>query len=266
MTEAFFAFLGQRRGGAWDWVDLQQVRPDAVAAQVSPGQAAGGVLRAAAWPWRGLPFLPLPGDWETFRKGLGKKLRANIGYYERTLAKLYEVEMRTATARTLGEDMDAFFDLHQRRWNRRWLPGMFVSRRARAFHEDVARRLFERGFLRLHTLSLDREVQAALYCFQFKGRCAYYLGGFEPALARLSLGTVLTARAIGHAVEVDKAGEFDFLRGDEPYKYRWGARDRHNSRLSITRAGARPRLLSAAGHASLGAELALKRWMHRRQG
>jgi CelD/BcsL family acetyltransferase involved in cellulose biosynthesis len=263
VMDTFWEFLTEHRG-AWDWVDLQQVRPGAVAAAQPPPE--GGPLRVETWPGETCPFLPLPGDWEAFRRGLGKKLRSNIGYYERALAKQYEVEMRLATEATLADDLDAFFLLHQRRWNRRWLPGAFAARRARAFHEDVAARLLRAGRLRLHTLLLDGEVQAALYCFQFQNRCAYYLGGFEPTLARLSIGTVLTARAIRHAIEVDGAAEFDFLRGDEPYKYRWGAQDRWNRRLSVTQERPVSRLLARAGRGALRAELALKTWKHRRHG
>ena len=263
VSRAFRAFLGTRVGD-WDWADLQQVRPEAAIAQEA-GDGAGPV-RVARWPGETCPFLALPADWEAFRKGLGKKLRGNIGYYERAAEKLYAVHGRLATAETLEADLEAFFELHQRRWNRRWLPGAFAARAARGFHADVAGRLLSRGWLRLHTLSLDGTVQAALYCFQFGGRCAYYLGGFEPEHARLSLGTILTARAIRHAIEADGAREFDFLRGDEPYKYGWGAQDRFNQRISVTRAGVRSRVMEASGRTMLRAEMALKGWMHRRHG
>jgi CelD/BcsL family acetyltransferase involved in cellulose biosynthesis len=246
-----------RQSRRWDWLDLQQVRPGAVAACL-PG--------AARWRGETCPYLPLPGDWEAFRRALGKKLRQNIGYYERALAKIYEVSWRTANRETLAADMDAFFDLHQQRWERRWMPGAFASRSAREFHFDAAGRLLEAGMLRLHTLSLDGEVRAALYCFQKGGTCYYYLGGFDPALAKLSIGTVLTAYAIRYAIEQDRATEFDFLRGDEGYKYRWGAVDRYNTRASLTRPGIRAALLAAKGRASLRVEMRLKTWMHRRHG
>jgi len=52
---------------------------------------------------------------------------------------------------------------------------------------------------------------------------------FTPEMRRYSLGTMLTARAIETAIE-EGATEFDFLRGDEPYKYMWRASSRHNWR------------------------------------
>jgi CelD/BcsL family acetyltransferase involved in cellulose biosynthesis len=255
VSATFGEFL--RENPRWDWCDLQQVRPGAVAEEI-PG--------AERWQGETCPYLPLADSWEGFRKSLGKKLRSNIGYYERSLEKQFAVEYRLTTRETLDADLAAFFELHQKRWNKRWLPGAFASRAARAFHTEAARSLLDAGMLRLHTLTLDGVIQAALYCFQKDARCYYYLGGFEPTLARHSIGTVLTARAIRHAIEQDGAMEFDFLRGDEGYKYKWGAQDRFNTRLSITRPGVRSTLLENAGRVSLRVEQRLKRWMHERNG
>ena len=264
VSAAFAGFLWENRR-RWDWVDLQQVKPEGVAAGMTQTQNAGR-LKAAFWQGETCPYLPLPADWETFRKGLKKKLRSNVGYYERALEKQYVVEYRVADAKTLADDLDAFFNLHQRRWNKRWLPGAFASRRARKWHEAAAQNLLQAGMLRLHTLALDGQTEAALYCFQKGAVCSYYLGGFEPTLARLSLGTVLTARAIRHAIEADGAAEFDFLRGNEPYKYKWGALDRYNRRVSITHFGLRPALLASGGKIGLSVEEKLKNWMHKKHG
>lgn len=266
---ALRAFLRDQRRD-WDWLDVPQLRPESALLTGLEGEetrpAAARPLRRFFSPGETCPWVPLPASWDMFRATLGKKMRANVGYYDRQVGKLFEAHFRLATPETLAGDLDAFFALHQRRWNRRWLPGAFAARRARAFHEDVCARLLAAGHLRLHTLALDGEIQAALQCFQFNDRCAYYLGGFEPSLARLSIGTVLTGRAIRHAIEADHAAEFDLLRGDEPYKYRWGARDRHNVRLGIVHGGVRGPLLAASGRAALHAELGLKHWMHRRHG
>jgi CelD/BcsL family acetyltransferase involved in cellulose biosynthesis len=50
----------------------------------------------------------------------------------------------------------------------------------------------------------------------------------------LSLGVVLTAKAIEHAIENGRS-TFDFLRGNETYKYRFGAKDTEIYRLAISR-------------------------------
>jgi len=56
-------------------------------------------------------------------------------------------------------------------------------------------------------------------------RFYYYLGGFDPEYARISPGQV-DDRPRDYASDCEGACEFDFLRGQEDYKYKWGATNR----------------------------------------
>ena len=49
----------------------------------------------------------------------------------------------------------------------------------------------------------------------------------DPEFAALSPGTLVIGTAIESAIR-EGCGEFDFLRGDEEYKYFWGAAVRPN--------------------------------------
>jgi CelD/BcsL family acetyltransferase involved in cellulose biosynthesis len=209
----------------WDVCDWQQI-PGSSAMASLPAPVG---VQATRFVQETCPYLPLPTTWEEFAGGLGKKLRSNLGYHRRLLEREFEVEWVTARDGDMKRCMECLFRLHQRRWNRRLLPGAFASGRQRTFHAEAAAGLQERGWLRLHVMRLDGRDEAVLYCFSFRGRGYYYLGGFEPGLARFSLGTVLTARAIEDSI-AEGAAEFDFLRGDEPYKYAWRSQDRQNWR------------------------------------
>jgi CelD/BcsL family acetyltransferase involved in cellulose biosynthesis len=74
-----------------------------------------------------------------------------------------------------------------------------------------------------------------IYGFTHSGRFYSYLGGYGPRLAPLSPGTLMIWWALQAGLERDRLNVFDFLRGAEGYKYRWGARDRWNQRLLLRR-------------------------------
>ena len=137
--------------------------------------------------------------------------------------------------------LDELFWLHGRRWRRRGLKGAFADERIRRFHRDVACRFAGRGVLRLHRLRLDGKTRALFYCFAGQGRVYYYLSGFDLALARHSLGTVLMAEAVSRAI-AEGAHEFDLLRGDENYKREWRAEERRTVRLVLSRRSVRSRI------------------------
>lgn len=235
VAAALLAYLDQGLRG-WDIADLQQLRPDcplmAHAARPWPDRPSES---QAALPMEPCPYLPLPPAWEEFSQRLSKKMRSNLGYYERLTAKTFP-DSRTllADAATLDAGMTALFELHQKRWNARWLPGVLGTKKVQAFHREVAARFLERGWLRLHLMQVEGAFRSALYCYSYGGRTYYYLGGFAPELAKYSLGTLLTMRAIQQAI-AEGHTEFDFLRGQESYKYRWLPEERMNSRLLLLR-------------------------------
>ncbi|HLV82064.1 MAG TPA: GNAT family N-acetyltransferase, partial [Chthonomonadaceae bacterium] len=235
VTAALKVYLqGGLRG--WDIADLQQVRADSPLAKPCPTlQSHRSTTPESLLPMETCPYLPLPPTWEELLARLGKSMRSNLRYYERLIERTFpDARFSLADARTLESGMAALFQLHQRRWNARWLPGALGNPRVRAFHREVAARFLERGWLRLHLLTLDGTVRSALYGFAFGGRTYYYLGGFAPEYAKFSLGTLLIGRAIRHSIE-EGCGEFDFLRGAEPYKYRWMPQERTNYRLLLLR-------------------------------
>ena len=231
----------------WDIADLQQLRDDSpllkkteVRSQKTENRKQKTEVKRrkldeaeSCLPMEPCPHLKLPETWEEVTAGLGKKMRSNLGYYARLLTKTFpDAAYSLADETNVQVGMTALFDLHQKRWNARWLPGVLGNKRTQAFHRDIAAQFLEQGWLRLHLLTIDGAIRSVLYCFQWNERTYYYLGGFAPEFGKYSLGTLLTGHAIQHAI-TEKSREFDFLRGNEPYKYRWLPQERINQRLIL---------------------------------
>ncbi len=71
----------------------------------------------------------------------------------------------------------------------------------------------------------EDEIVGVLYGFWWRDTFAAYQSGWDRAYARDGLGNLLVLHALERAAERG-AVTFDFLRGSEPYKYRFGASDR----------------------------------------
>lgn len=111
---------------------------------------------------------------------------------------------------------------------------VFSDPRVEAFHVAALPGLIEQGLVRLYALTIG-DAMAAVYCGFLHGTRAYaYLGGFDPAFAYESPGSILLGHAVMAAAN-EGAQVFDFLRGSEAYKYDWGARDRFNVRFTLAR-------------------------------
>jgi CelD/BcsL family acetyltransferase involved in cellulose biosynthesis len=165
---------------------------------------------------------------------LSTHFQKKIRYYRRALARLGDVQVDEATEVNLDELVDALFVLHAARWQQRGLPGVLADEAVQQFTRDVARRMLAAGALRMYATRVAGRIVAVFYGFAFGDTVYYYLSGYDPALEKLSIGTLIVAHAVDEAVRTG-AATFDFLRGAEEYKYAWGAKDRMNRRRQLFR-------------------------------
>ncbi len=96
----------------------------------------------------------------------------------------------------------------------------FYSKNIQSFFSELT---FLQGTV-LYFLKLDTEIIASLIAFDYKNQVLAYNSAFDVNFRRLSPGVVLFGLVIQHAIE-DKKNGFDFLRGDETYKYMLGGVD-----------------------------------------
>ena len=139
-----------------------------------------------------------------------------------------------ATPDTALAHVEALFRLHAARWESRGEAGVLADPAVQAFHRDAAPRLAAAGLLHATLLRIDGQVAGVFHGLRRGRQLFAYLGGFDPAFAYESPGTVL----MGHALETmmrDGAGTLNLLRGQEAYKYEWGAVDRIHRRRALRR-------------------------------
>jgi CelD/BcsL family acetyltransferase involved in cellulose biosynthesis len=228
----------------WDVVDLRRLRcgdPTATALSAAFGE------RAAAHDWvvdlereDVCPVTTIPaevGDMEGFLATLGKKERHEIRRKVRRAEAAGEVAL-TPSVEPLA-DLPAFIDLHQRRWGDAGLfrasPGGDASRR---FIRDLFEGSGPDGPVKLSFLTVAGRRIAAGITFEYGDTVAYYNAGVDPDARDLSPGVVMIARYVERAIATGRH-RLDFLRGDEPYKYEWGAVDEPIQRLLVRRGGSR---------------------------
>ena len=95
-----------------------------------------------------------------------------------------------------------------------------------SFFKQLIPVLFEKGWLQLNFLTISGEVVAAYFNFVYNNHVLVYNSGQQHGkYDHLSPGIVLLANNIEAAIN-DKYEVFDFLRGDEPYKYHLGGKDK----------------------------------------
>ncbi len=93
-----------------------------------------------------------------------------------------------------------------------------MDERMERFFRRVLAAFAERGACRLWFLDTSSGPIAAFVTIEWDDRVGLYNSGFDPAHAALSPGVVLLAQLVRDAI-VRGRRTFDFLRGEERYKY-----------------------------------------------
>jgi CelD/BcsL family acetyltransferase involved in cellulose biosynthesis len=225
----------------WDVIDLRRLRCGDPAAEAL-ADAFGRREISEGWTLNVeredvCPVLTLKSgaDFDAYLATLDKKGRHEIRRKLRRAAASGDLRLTESTDPLA--DLDVFIDLHQRKWGDEGLfpptPGGDASRR-------FFRRLFEEhgpnGALRLAFLSVGGRRIAAGIHFRTDDGYLYYNAGVDPDARDLSPGVVMVALYIEHAI-ADGCRRVDFLRGDELYKYEWGAVDEPIQRILVRRDG-----------------------------
>ena len=177
------------------------------------------------------PVLNLPESYDAYVQSLGKKERHELRRKVRRLEGAGRATFRFATDAERVAVLDRFFALHRLS---RGEKADFMTADVERFFRDIADALAPLDRLRLGVLSFDGADVAVLFGFAIGTIIALYNAAYDPGLASLSVGIISHAWAIREAIARGYT-TYELLRGDEPYKYDLGARDRWLGRLDAER-------------------------------
>ena len=212
-------------------VRLEFVPEDAPTLEAMATMLSGRGYRAVRSRLIASPRFALPRDFETYVQSLGKKERHELRRKIRRLENATKATFRWAsTDAERGATLDRFFALHRLS---RGAKADFMTPDLERFFRDIADALAPLGRLRLGVLRAHDEDAAVVFAFAYRGTLALYNAAYDPALASLSIGIVSHAWAIREAI-AEHFETYDLLRGDEPYKYDLGGKDRWLGRLEAT--------------------------------
>ena len=137
--------------------------------------------------------------------------------------------------------MRRFFDLHQERWQSVGLRGSFSDPRSREFQREVAWKFLNRGWLYLSTLSIDGDAASVKFGCIYNDKFYGITTGRNIHYLEYNVGHLHILETIKYAISRGLR-EYDFMQGDEPYKFYWTRSARRYMQVTIIKSGCLPAL------------------------
>ncbi len=169
------------------------------------------------------PRITLPSTVDEYYTSLTKKHRHELRRKLRRLNNAGDIEqIELKSPDEIEHHMADFIDLHR---GSSIDKNDFMTSEREAFFREAAVKLAEMGITRLYFLTINGEKVATSLAFKVGSTKYLYNSGYDPERSWLAVGLLNHAinilRSIDEGIKV-----YDFMRGDERYKYHLGAVDR----------------------------------------
>ena len=171
------------------------------------------------------PFFKVPESWDTYLEGINKKQRQEI---KRKLRRVEGGDEEVVwyvvdNSHDLKNEVDDFLELMTKSDANK--QQFLKNKRHAKWFKTIAPIAYKQGWLELMFLTVDGEKAAGYLNFVYGNNTLVYNSGFDfDQYGYLGAGIVLLSYSVQHAIE-SKRQRYDFLCGDEEYKYRMGGKD-----------------------------------------
>jgi CelD/BcsL family acetyltransferase involved in cellulose biosynthesis len=203
-----------------DLVRLGSIDPDEAAALAALADSPGWHARRPREDVA--PRMPLPPAGRDVLDAFRPQRRAKLRYYERHFANSHPTGVIVVNDARMPLDaaFDALDTLHASRWRDRGESGVLADRSFTAFVRRFSTLAHERGWLRLYQMLVEDRVVATLLALHWRGTASAWLLGWNPAFGKWNVSELLFVHSIRQAAS-EGLLTYDFLRGREPYKFRF---------------------------------------------
>jgi CelD/BcsL family acetyltransferase involved in cellulose biosynthesis len=213
---------------ALDWYNLPDDSPTLAALQAEASKRGWDHREEV---YRPTPRIALNGSFEDYLARLEKKQRHEIRRKMRRAtesgrARFYVVEKDA----DIEPEMESFLHLMIQDPNK----ALFLKDMMRDQMSDAIRAMHAGGYLWLGFLEVDGVKAAASLNFDYNNKLWGYNSGVSRDHMEFSPGWVLLGHTVQWCCENGRS-EFDFMRGDEEYKYRFGGVNKYVMRVTLDR-------------------------------
>ncbi len=203
-------------------LELESLRPDSAALTSLAGIARSRNYEVGCQKEDVSLDLDLPATWEEYLGILSSKQRHEV---RRKLRRLWEAGNLEHRCLEAGQEVEDFAEIFLKLFSlSREDKANFMTPGMQSFFRSLAEAMAEIGLLRFGIVELDNQPVSMTMGFDYGDTHYLYNSAYDPQFNYLSVGLLCKVLCIKESIEKGKK-RWDFLKGNEPYKYQLGGKE-----------------------------------------
>lgn len=203
-------------------LDLRPLRPDSTVLTDLVGTAQNRGYEVLCQPEDVSLEVDLASTWEGYLATLDKKQRHEV---RRKLRRLWETGNVEHYCVEVVEGVEYYMETFLKLFPlSRDEKAHFMTAEMESFFRSLAKAMAEVGLLRFGVIELDAQPAAMTMGFDYDDSHYLYNSAYDPQFNYLSVGLLCKVLCLKESIEKGKK-KWDFLKGDETYKYQLGGRE-----------------------------------------
>lgn len=163
--------------------------------------------------------------------------RGDIRRQKKKLNELGKLELKTyMDEKEILNDIEDFFNMHTDKWKSNGYPAMFLNPGNQAFYKEIVCSIGVKGGVHFSKLMIDGMPISYHFGFIRDNRFYWYKPAFKKEYKNYSPGKIHISLLM-EALAQQNLKIFDFLIGDEAYKYQWDVKELFCNTIVIQKHG-----------------------------
>ena len=227
----------KKKENEWDAIRLEGIKENSVVKNGLLDGPRDNHYIIECIPESKCPYLAIKSSFEEYLKSFSRKKRETLMRKRRKLLNKENVVYKTVDRKEdPRKHIEDLFSLHAGRANRKGIKTTFCGNHILNFHKKFIFSSLSENRIVISFLYEDSIPLVVYYCIRYNNKYYYYQSGISYEGENKSAGVVLLSLVIEKAFN-EKCTEFDFLRGEEEYKYYWTKDFRYDYSIIIRKKG-----------------------------
>lgn len=180
----------------------------------------------------GCPYLEIEGCFEDYYEGINKNWRYDIQRNIRRLKK-DNGNLEFVVIKNVDESqLEDIYKLNKKRFDLTGHRSPFLDGNKLDFIRDIRKLFNERGWWHLFLLKFKDGLIGYQICFDYNRTISFWNTSYDLDYGKFSVGKILVKLVLEYCFE-KKYKIYDFMAGDEDYKFKWTKSYRNNYQIII---------------------------------